>query len=295
VRIAFVSNLTNGVGLERDFRILRTLAESMGHAVTGFNFRTDRPTGAFDLCIFGEVFDRRFLTLAKRNWMIPNPEWWFDRWTPYLPRFERVLCKTRDAERIFAGRGAKTRFVGFKAEDRLDSSIPRERRFLHVAGESLLKGTAAIIDAWERYAIPYHLTVVANKMDVRAVPNVTVVKRVDDAELRRLQNGCLFHLQPSEYEGFGHVLHESMSVGAILATTDAPPMNEVQGLHIPPAARGKHGLAQTAQVDAAGVAAAVESMWGMDDAAVIAARALARKAYEAETAAFEAAFREQLK
>ena len=30
----------------------------------------------------------------------------------------------------------------------------------------------------------------------------------------------------SEYEGYGHALHEALSVGAALATTDAAPMNE---------------------------------------------------------------------
>ena len=38
---------------------------------------------------------------------------------------------------------------------------------------------------------------------------------IDDAELRTLQNRHLFHLCPSETEGFGHHLVEGMSCGAI--------------------------------------------------------------------------------
>ena len=39
-----------------------------------------------------------------------------------------------------------------------------------------------------------------------------------DAELREIQNANLFHLCPSETEGFGHYIVEALSVGAIVLT-----------------------------------------------------------------------------
>jgi glycosyltransferase involved in cell wall biosynthesis len=52
--------------------------------------------------------------------------------------------------------------------------------------------------------------------------------RVDD--LTTLQNQCLYHIQPSESEGFGHVLFESLATGSVTITTDAPPMNELENV-----------------------------------------------------------------
>ena len=63
------------------------------------------------------------------------------------------------------------------------------------------------------------------------------------------------NVRPSEAEGFGHPFAESMSCGAVVVTTDAPPMNELvrpdRGLLVPAAALAPQGIGMLYRVDEA--------------------------------------------
>ena len=122
-------------------------------------------------------------------------------------------------ERIFQGKvGDRCQYLGWMARDLYQPSIPRERKFLHVAGKSQFKNTAAVVAGCQHAGVP--LTVIGEHTgDIR--------RRVEDQELIRLMNSHFCQVMPSAYEGYGHVLHEALSVGQVIITTDAPPMNEV--------------------------------------------------------------------
>jgi len=144
-----------------------------------------------------------------------------------------------------------------------------------------------VLDAWALHHEWRQLTVVQNpKTAKRRVDSANVAHRleyIDDAALRRLQNRSLFHLCPSEMEGFGHYLNEALSAGAIVLATDGAPMNELVtpdcGVLLTPAGRRQEGLTERFIVDVAGIEAGVAQALALDDAAITRMRETARARY----------------
>jgi glycosyltransferase involved in cell wall biosynthesis len=163
--------------------------------------------------------------------------------------------------------------VGFTSVDRYDPQVPRTRGFFHLAGRSGAKRTQLVLDAWAHHPEWPTLTVIQHPRVAGHRPAAAnIVHRidyVDDQELRRLQNENLFHLCPSETEGFGHYLMEALSAGAVTLTTDAEPMNELvteaRGLLIPFAKTLPQRLATRYLIDEVGLEAAVERALAMTD------------------------------
>lgn len=220
-----ITNLSNGVGLQRDYQIIRELLTGAGHVVRGVQFDNPGEVQPTDRNLFLETFVADLMPYGREQWVMPNPEWWFAPWSNYLKQVDRVLCKTNHALVLFSGLTDphKCVFTGFKSRDFYDAEIKRERNFLHVAGKSQTKNTLAVLAAWKRERIPAKLTVVSEHYFAHC-PSVAILDRVTDERLAELLNSHLFHVMPSGYEGFGHVIHEGLGVGAVMILTDAPPM-----------------------------------------------------------------------
>ncbi len=280
----------NGVGLSRDLQLVAEVLAGAGHRVEAFGYGGSQLGnrarelglwgrralhGQVDVQIFIERVYHRCLPLARRNLLMPNPEWFLPKWRHYLPRFERVLCKTRHGEEIFRAMGCRTVLAGFTSEDLLDPLVPKQHAFFHLAGRSTAKGTEAVLAAWRQHPEWPQLTVVQHPKVARpgASHAANIAHRIDylDAtQLRRLQNSHRFHLCPSEAEGFGHYLMEGLGVGAVVLATNAAPMNELvtpdRGLLIEPARSVRRGLVDFHPVDVAGIEAAVQRALALGDA-----------------------------
>ncbi|MCC8535503.1 glycosyltransferase [Xanthomonas axonopodis pv. poinsettiicola] len=304
----------NGVGLTRDMVLMAQTLRAGGVPVQEVGFTSQRLQdtgrearlwasralfGRVPLQIFSERVYARCLPLGQRNLLVPNPEWLLPKWLPLLPKFDAVLCKTHHAERIFQTLGCATRYIGFTSPDRLDAQVPRQRAFFHLAGRSTAKGTRVLLETWKQHPEWPLLTVVQNPRTAGkpvVAPNIDHrVRYLDDAELRRLQNAHLFHICPSEAEGFGHYLMEALSVGAVTLATDGEPMNELvkpgHGVLIPVAEVRQRRLASYYYVDGAGIAHAVEAALALSQAALDQLSANARAFYQANDGAFPARFR----
>ena len=237
--VNIITNITNGAGLERDATLFAALLESMGHKWRMIAY--DRPhTGIAypaDINLFIEVMVASLLNNAPVNWFMPNSEW-YDAFTAEcaLPRINTVLCKTHDCEAIWGKKLGRTYYTGFEATDMSNNTpvLSKELAFLHLAGNSGTKNTDAVIDCWRMYAPPYPIMIVSRDPAIRVkchgVANVRYEQRLADSHVTHFFNNHIFHLRPSEYEGYGQGLHEALGCGGIVITTQAPPMNEFPGV-----------------------------------------------------------------
>ena len=241
------------------------------------------------------------LDSARHNVLIPNPEWFHRDWHRWLPRFDRVLVKTHHAREIFNRLGCDTRYVGFCSPDRRLPGVARLPQFLHQPGRSDNKGTQALLRLWQAHPQWPPLTVLwrSRKAELDPVPaNVAWRReRVDDDALRQLQNAHAFHLCPSETEGYGHYIGEAMSVGAVVVTVDAPPMNEIppgHALFCAATPLGTQSLATLYGFNADAMAGLIERCIAMDAAERDAIGAMARARYEDHQARFPVRLRDAL-
>lgn len=222
----------NGVGLTADAIIIEQLLMANGYAVT------KNSHSLCDLNIFLEVVRPEFFSKAKKNILLPNPEWFFSEWKKYIRKFNLIVCKTRHTKQVFDEMGARTHYTGFTSIDKYLPEVEKEKTFVHIAGKSSNKGTLNLISLYQlgHDTLP-PLTIYSHSdnqrlnyilEDAKRIKKLTIIKeRVSDEELKVIQNKNLFHVCTSSYEGFGHYINEAKSTGAIIITTNAAPMNEL--------------------------------------------------------------------
>ena len=230
-----ITNHANGAGLERDARLLRGIFEVKGWQVRDHQFNAQYMPNKSDWIIFIETYIPHWTQQANFKILLPNPEWFHPSMTSALRHIDQIWCKTYDSLKLFQRLAGveKCIYIGFEANDLYLPHIPKQRKFLHVAGKSIAKGTEQVIQAW-RSGLTAPLTIVSYDLFLpdsgRGHPSITSLDRVDDIILQILLNTHRFVIQPSWMEGYGHVLHEALSCAATVLTTDAAPMNEYSGI-----------------------------------------------------------------
>ncbi len=240
MKTASIISRTNGVGLDRDTRLLADALARQGIRADHFKpnhvFRALLRRSEANCYFHLERIYPLWRYIPGMHFLIPNQERYPRRLISRLRGVDTVLCKSRHACEIFSRLHPDTRHVGFTSEDRLPAEVETDySRFFHLAGKSTLKNTQCILDLWSQHPGWPLLTLVQHPHNApKSVPdNVRLIaSHLPDMELRLLQKRCGIHLCPSLSEGWGHYIAEAMSCRAVTVVTDAPPMNElVQRTH----------------------------------------------------------------
>lgn len=275
---ALIIGRQNGAGLEQDAALIVRALEAAGYETRCVDPRDWRALlfSRFrcDVAVHLERVFPWWNGRAKKRVLIPNQERFPARNIRRLAGMDAILCKTRHAQEIFGRLHGTVRYIGFTSPDRLVSgATPDYGRFFHLAGRSTVKGTDVLLDLWARHPEWPELTLVQHPDNAPASvpPNVRLIsRRVDDAELKALQNTCGAHLCPSRSEGWGHYIVEAMSCRAVVVTTDGAPMNELvtgdRGVLVPSGRTEARHLGTNFYVDAEGLESAIGALVQSSDA-----------------------------
>lgn len=233
-------------GLHRDAERLTTSIR--GHSIETITYpeieltRNVSPMPIVDVQLFLEHIHPDALQYAELNVFIPNIEWCNTRDYSTLLQNPNILiiAKTQHALRVlrsvFKDRVA---YIPWCSNDMYDPGVERSDNWLHVKGVSRFKQTHVLLRTWLKHPEWPILHIVSNgDSDKNGFLEIPVPAKISDNiflhqrtlshdELKTLMNACAFHICPSIVEGFGHYIHEGMSTGATVVTTNGCPMNEI--------------------------------------------------------------------
>jgi hypothetical protein len=133
-RVCLISR-DNGWGLTKDIQLLSGILTTAGIQVGYKQWDTAR-SEKYDLNVHLELVGSKHFRSARKNILIPNPEWFMTNWTNFKGRFNTVLVKTHHAKHIFEHLGfKKVQSVAFSTQDNWQD-IPRKHEVIHMAGQS---------------------------------------------------------------------------------------------------------------------------------------------------------------
>lgn len=279
----------NGVGLSADMDLLQGMLVRAGHDVA----RVEWHLGSMrrcDVAIFLELWNPRLAYFASATVGVFNLEWFQRGWIRDLHRITQLWAKSSEADMAYQrSRLHNSTLTGFLSRDLNDPTVFRTMSAIHVRGKSDFKGTDAVIEAWRRDPTLPPLTIVSHTpMDVP--DHVRLLGRISSKELRREMNQASIHVCPSTAEGWGHYITEALSVGAVVVTTDASPMNEhvrpEWGILIPAFRKGWRGIVSEYHVTADAVAEGARRAASLSDQERNHMGSLARKHFDSRNAHF---------
>lgn len=239
--------LHNSRGLINDSVVLKEKLENFGHSVVisicnENDITLFQNSENFDKQIFLEHIFPMQIKYSKCNVLIANPEM-INRTDFTLIKdlqIDSVYCKSNIGYQIlnrsFPNMNVKN-ILWHSLDMNINNIQPDFTQFLHVKGKSRFKNTQTLLNFWMKNPnlpllnIVHHGDENINGYLEISEPfyvhsNIKIHQyKMKKEKLKFLMNTCGFHICCSSTEGYGHYINEARSVGAIVVTTQFPPMN----------------------------------------------------------------------
>lgn len=242
-RVNIISNFGPHTGLTHDTYILRGILTAV--------FDKDVSIACIphvyphceeaDLNIFLEVINPSLFSYARKNIWIPNVEWTYKTWIPYLDMVDEIWAKTIECERILKPlTQTPIRFIGWTSIDKVWSDADKKnysKAFIPV-GKNIFRHPKPIFQAYMRIKhsddklyskLPsLHVVYHSEKIDIKVPESISdkvtlYEKVVKEKEYDELLKECGVCICTSFAEGFGHAVNEAMSAGCNLILSPISP------------------------------------------------------------------------
>jgi len=240
MRINLISNHRKDTGLAQDVDIIRGLLTAVfdDKVQIALIQYTQPQCIEADFNIFFEIINPCLFPYAGRNIWIPNHEWTFQDWIPYMHMVNEIWVKTHEAERIFKSLTAThVRYIGWTSLSKEYSSKKNYYKAIVPLGKNIYREIQVIFDAYIRLKqtapIDFARLPVLNVVSQRQidVPDLITDKVVlhgklssEDYDNLVKESGLCICL--SKTEGFGHAVNEAMSSGCNLILSSIAPFLE---------------------------------------------------------------------
>ena len=245
MRVNIIGNHRKGTGVSQDVQILHGL---IAH-VLGKETQIRHVPHYYPQCpeaevnFFIEVINPSLFTYAAKNIWIPNPEWTYKTWEPYAKKVDEIWVKTHEAEKLFAGWGVTTRYIGWTS---IDKVMPEKKNYWKAivpVGKNIWRNPRPIIQVYmairrkdpslykalptlhivhDPQAVPLPPISAEFQEKIKLIPGPIPEKEYDE-----LLQECGLCICFSAAEGFGHAVNEAMSAGCIPMLSPIDPFREL--------------------------------------------------------------------
>jgi len=239
MRINLIANF-GSAGLNQDASLIRGLLTNQFPDSTILRVSSNQPEcQEADLNIFLEVVNPCLLIYAGYNVWIPNPEWTYKTWIPYIGMMDSIWVKTREAEKIFREYTPNVRYIGWTSIDKVFQPKNYSKAIVLI-GRNIYRNPKALLKAY--YHIQGSDPVLFKNLPELHIPHnkelsffvppeieskVTLYGTLTESEYDKLLHECGLAICLSNCEGFGHAVNEAMSTGCNLILSEIAPFLEM--------------------------------------------------------------------
>lgn len=248
MRINLIGNFTPNTGLSQDALLIRGLITNLyGDKVHFFRVPHQFPQcQEAEVNIFIEVINPSLFSYASKNIWIPNLEWTYKSWIPYVTMVNEIWTKTSESTQIFKmlveGTSTTVKEIRWSSISKVHQATKDYSKAIVLVGKNRFRNPKQLLRAYNEIRINEPL--VYQKLPMLYIPynadhiSLYCPETLDDKikmisehlpekEYDDLLAECGLAICLSAAEGYGHAVHEAMSSGCNLMLSSIQPFQQL--------------------------------------------------------------------